>query len=129
MTGGATTAPLPPNTTLTSSGLVVPTKPTLTTDVSAFGDAARFFGDTPTLGLEPEQRDETAARRLLPGDMLVLTTSSQQAETLAAAARGGKLASAGRRSCREWLEAFRGLLSTTDANLRPAALVVVRRTR
>lgn len=128
ITSGTSTTPLPPNTTVTSSGLVVPAKPVIS-ELPGFGDAVRFFGDTPSLGLDSEQRYETASRRLLPGDMLVLTTSSQQADTLAAAARGGKLPNVGRRSCREWLEAFRTLLGSSDRGLRPAALVVVRRTR
>lgn len=122
------TTPLPPGSTLTSGGIVVPTKPAIT-DLAAFGDAARFFGDTPSLGLEPEMRYEATARRLLPGDILVLTNSPAQADALIAAARAGKLPGVGRRSCREWLEAFRQLLMATDDKLRPAALVVVRRTR
>jgi hypothetical protein len=129
--GGVTpiaTTPLPAGATVTSGGIVVPGKPAIT-DLTAFGDAARFFGDTMSLGIESDVRYEAAARRLLPGDLLVLTNSPAQADALIAAARSGKLPGVGRRSCREWLEAFRLLLQQMDDALRPAALVVVRRTR
>lgn len=127
------TTPLPPGATLTSGGIVVPTKPGIT-DLATFGDAARFFGDTQALGIDSELRYEAAARRLLPGDILVLTSSLAQADALIAAAKSGKLPGlhaerSGRRSCREWLEVFRVLLQATDERLKPAALVVVRRTR
>ncbi|MCE9603465.1 MAG: GAF domain-containing protein [Planctomycetia bacterium] len=116
------------DTAITSGGILLPGKPAIT-DLTAFGDAARYFGDTLSLGIESDVRYEACARRLLPGDILVLTNSAAQAEALTTAARAGKLPGVGRRSCREWLEAFRLLLHSTDELLRPAALVVVRRTR